>query len=182
MSGGQSEQGLPEARNDMSPWVSVTSAWSLGRSLWEMSWEPVPSPRGLSCAIFMNVNLILKIWWVIGAKPSAPFAMEEQRFIEEGFLVIAVAWSFVLNTHVEPFVYVRGMRWTQGHNSGWSPEQQRIPATREEIDQGRRSRPSTDYCNHRPQPDSAMQTTPPPHPNARKHIWHGFHTVFVFIQ
>lgn len=87
------------------------------------------------------------------------FEMEEQRFIEY-FLVISLAWAFVLDTHLEPLVCIQVMGWTNHHNFGWSPEQQQIPATREEIDQGRRSLPSIDDCNYRPQPDSAMQTNP----------------------
>ena len=44
------------------------------------------------------------------------FEMEEQRFIEEGFLVTALAWAFVIDTHLEPLVRVQVMRQIHSHN------------------------------------------------------------------
>lgn len=76
------------------------------------------------------------------------------------FLVISLAWACVLDTHLEQLVCIQVMRWTKDHHFGWPPEQQQVPATREETDQGRGNLPSIDDCNYRPQPDSAMQTNP----------------------
>ena len=43
--------------------------------------------------------------------------MEEQRFIEEGFLITAFAWVFVIDTHLEPLVYIQITRWIHSHSS-----------------------------------------------------------------
>ena len=45
------------------------------------------------------------------------FEMEEQRFIEEGFLITAFAWVFVIDTHLEPLVYIQITRWIHSHSS-----------------------------------------------------------------
>ena len=81
-----------------------------------MDWEPVTSLWGLSVPCFWM--------WTWSLRHDEPweisqhlFEMEEQRFIEEGFLITAFAWVFVIDTHLEPLVYIQITRWIHSHSS-----------------------------------------------------------------